>query len=68
MSDSHTTAKDQIDLMQDGHVSEELARWCFKISYGVSKAVTKMPLSKSDKVRALRLSAIMILNLTAEDR
>lgn len=62
---SSDIAINEIQSLDDQHISEELAEWCFKIVQGVSKAVTEIPLSDADKRRALTLSAILILNLEA---
>ena len=65
MTDSIQIAHQELDNFQDGHISEDVAGWCFKITNGVAKAVTEIPMSNSDKVKALRLSAIMLLGLSA---
>ena len=62
---SSDIAINEIQSLDEQHISEELAEWCFKIAQGVIGAVIEMPMSDADKKRALTLSAILILNLEA---
>lgn len=59
-------AREQIDLLDEGHVGEDVAEWCFKISNGVANTVRQIPLSDADKFRTLRLAAVMLLNVVDE--
>jgi len=66
MTDSVTIARRQLTELDNGHVSEDVAEWCMKISHGVSKAVVEMPIGNHEKIQALRLSAVMLLCLCDE--
>jgi hypothetical protein len=62
---SKNIAISEINKLDDGYVSEEVAEFAFAVSGGVSKTLTQQDLTFSNKKQALRLSAILLLNLVS---
>lgn len=63
MHNLRETSIKQITLLENGHVSEEVAQSAFDISELVAKHIRDSDLSVKEMVRSLRLSGMIVLQL-----